>query len=50
MTSSAILYIFDESSVGLHSRDVHRLKELLLELRDKGTSSIPSTRAQGGSG
>jgi excinuclease UvrABC ATPase subunit len=35
-----VMYIFDEPSVGLHPRDVHRLNELLLKLRDKGNSVI----------
>ena len=35
-----VLYIFDEPSVGLHPRDVHRLNELLLKLRDQGNTVI----------
>lgn len=35
-----VMYIFDEPSVGLHPRDVHRLNELLQRLRDKGNSVI----------
>ena len=35
-----VMYIFDEPSVGLHPRDVHRLNELLLKLRDKGNTVI----------
>ncbi|WP_430535207.1 excinuclease ABC subunit UvrA [Listeria rocourtiae] len=35
-----LLYIFDEPSVGLHPRDVHRLNELLQKLRDKGNTVI----------
>src|SRR5262249_41261591 len=35
-----MLYIFDEPSVGMHPRDVHRLNELLQKLRDKGNSVI----------
>ena len=35
-----VLYIFDEPSVGLHPRDVHRLNELLGKLRDRGNSVI----------
>ncbi|OHE62944.1 MAG: thiamine ABC transporter permease, partial [Treponema sp. GWA1_62_8] len=35
-----VMYIFDEPSVGLHPRDVHRLNELLGKLRDKGNSVI----------
>ena len=34
------MYIFDEPSVGLHPRDVHRLNELLQKLRDKGNTVI----------
>ena len=35
-----VLYIFDEPSIGLHPRDVHRLNELLQKLRDKGNTVI----------
>jgi excinuclease UvrABC ATPase subunit len=35
-----VLYIFDEPSIGLHPRDVHRLNELLLKLRDKGNTVL----------
>ncbi|MDB5097621.1 MAG: uvrA 3 [Cyanobacteria bacterium RYN_339] len=35
-----VTYIFDEPSVGLHPRDVHRLTELLVQLRDKGNTVI----------
>ncbi len=35
-----VMYIFDEPSIGLHPRDVHRLNELLQMLRDKGNSVI----------
>jgi excinuclease UvrABC ATPase subunit len=35
-----VMYIFDEPSVGLHPRDVHRLNELLCRLRDKGNTVI----------
>lgn len=35
-----VTYIFDEPSVGLHPRDVHRLNELLQKLRDKGNTVI----------
>ena len=34
------MYIFDEPSVGLHPRDVHRMNELLQQLRDKGNTVI----------
>ncbi len=42
LTSSLIdvMYVFDEPSVGLHPRDVHRLNELLAKLRDKGNTVI----------
>ncbi len=42
LTSSLtdIVYIFDEPSIGLHPRDVHRLNELLIKLRDKGNTVI----------
>ncbi len=35
-----VMYIFDEPSVGLHPRDVHRLNELLAKLRDAGNTVI----------
>ncbi len=35
-----VTYIFDEPSVGLHPRDVHRLNALLQKLRDKGNTVI----------
>jgi excinuclease UvrABC ATPase subunit len=35
-----VLYIFDEPSVGLHPRDVHRLNDLLRKLRDKGNTML----------
>ncbi|MBC7960175.1 MAG: excinuclease ABC subunit UvrA, partial [Vallitaleaceae bacterium] len=42
LTSSLInvMYIFDEPSIGLHPRDVHRLNELLVKLRDKDNTVI----------
>lgn len=42
LTSSLmdVLYIFDEPSIGLHPRDVHRLNELLVKLRDKGNTVL----------
>lgn len=33
-------YIFDEPSTGLHPRDVHRMNELLIKLRDKGNTVL----------
>jgi excinuclease UvrABC ATPase subunit len=35
-----VMYIFDEPSVGLHPRDVHRLNDLLAKLRDQGNTVI----------
>lgn len=35
-----MLYIFDEPSIGLHPRDVHRLNQMLEKLRDKGNTLI----------
>jgi excinuclease UvrABC ATPase subunit len=35
-----VMYIFDEPSVGLHPRDVHRLNELIAKLRDRGNTVI----------
>jgi excinuclease UvrABC ATPase subunit len=42
LTSSLVdvMYIFDEPSVGLHPRDVHRLNELRQKLRDKGNTVL----------
>ncbi len=42
LTSSLVdvMYIFDEPSVGLHPRDVHRMNDLLRKLRDKGNTVI----------
>ncbi len=42
LTSSLtdVLYIFDEPSIGLHPRDVHRLNELLVKLRNKGNTVL----------
>ena len=42
LTSSLtdVVYIFDEPSIGLHPRDVHRLNELIRKLRDKGNTVI----------
>lgn len=37
---SDVMYIFDEPSIGLHPRDVHRLNDLLKKLRDKGNTVI----------
>jgi excinuclease UvrABC ATPase subunit len=35
-----LMYVFDEPSIGLHPRDVHRLNELLQRLRDKGNTVL----------
>ncbi len=35
-----VMYIFDEPSIGLHPRDVHRLNELLIKLRDNGNTVL----------
>jgi excinuclease UvrABC ATPase subunit len=35
-----VTYIFDEPSIGLHPRDIHRMNELLQKLRDKGNTVI----------
>jgi excinuclease UvrABC ATPase subunit len=35
-----VLYVFDEPSIGLHPRDVHRLNDLLCKLRDKGNTVL----------
>ncbi|MGW0659727.1 ATP-binding cassette domain-containing protein [Streptodolium elevatio] len=37
---TGVTYIFDEPTVGLHPRDVHRLGHLMLELRDKGNTVL----------
>jgi excinuclease UvrABC ATPase subunit len=35
-----VMYIFDEPSVGLHPRDIHRLNKLLQQLRDMGNTVL----------
>ncbi|GHE30821.1 thiamine ABC transporter permease [Streptosporangium violaceochromogenes] len=37
---TGMTYIFDEPSAGLHPRDVRRLGDLLVELRDKGNTVL----------
>ena len=37
---SDLLYVLDEPSVGLHSHDIHRLREALVELRDRGNTVL----------
>ncbi|AYJ50581.1 ATP-binding cassette domain-containing protein [Rhodococcus sp. P1Y] len=39
-TLNDMLYVFDEPTTGLHPRDVHRLNEMLLALRDKGNTVL----------
>lgn len=35
-----MIFVFDEPSIGLHPRDVHRLNDILIKLRDKGNTVI----------
>jgi excinuclease UvrABC ATPase subunit len=35
-----VMYIFDEPSIGMHPRDVHRMNDLLVKLRDKGNTVL----------
>jgi excinuclease UvrABC ATPase subunit len=35
-----MMYIFDEPSIGLHPRDVHRLNDLMKKLHDKGNTVL----------
>jgi len=35
-----VMYVFDEPSIGMHPRDIHRLNELLQKLRDKGNTVL----------
>jgi excinuclease UvrABC ATPase subunit len=35
-----VMYVFDEPSIGMHARDIHRMNELLQKLRDKGNTVI----------
>ena len=37
---SDMLYILDEPSVGLHSHDIHRLSEAIVELRNRGNTVL----------
>ncbi len=37
---TAMTYVFDEPSIGLHPHDVHRLNELLVQIRDKGNTVL----------
>lgn len=33
-------YVFDEPSIGLHPHDIHRMNDLLIQLRDKGNTVL----------
>ncbi|OYN86466.1 ATP-binding cassette domain-containing protein [Parenemella sanctibonifatiensis] len=35
-----VTYVFDEPSIGLHPHDIHRMNELLRQLRDKGNTVL----------
>ena len=35
-----VTYAFDEPTIGLHSHDIQRMKQLLLQLRDKGNTVL----------
>jgi excinuclease ABC A subunit len=35
-----VMYVFDEPSIGMHARDIHRMNELLQKLRDKGNTVV----------
>ena len=35
-----VMYVFDEPSIGMHARDIHRMNDLLQKLRDKGNTVI----------
>ncbi|NEE62002.1 excinuclease ABC subunit UvrA, partial [Streptomyces sp. SID8455] len=37
---TGLTFVFDEPSVGLHPRDVGRLGDLLVRLRDKGNTVL----------
>lgn len=37
---TGMIYIFDEPSIGMHPRDVHRMADLLRDLRDKGNTVL----------
>ncbi|WP_324653346.1 ATP-binding cassette domain-containing protein [Georgenia sp. H159] len=39
-TLNDMLYVFDEPTTGLHARDVHRLGQMLEQLRDQGNTVI----------
>src|SRR4030095_5477922 len=35
-----VTYVFDEPTIGLHPRDIERMNDLLLQLRDKGNTVL----------
>lgn len=35
-----VTYVFDEPSIGLHAHDIHRLNDILVQLRDKGNTVL----------
>jgi excinuclease UvrABC ATPase subunit len=35
-----VTYVFDEPTIGLHPRDIQRMNDLLLQLRDKGNTVL----------
>lgn len=35
-----VTYVFDEPTIGLHPHDIHRMNELLVQLRDKGNTVL----------
>src|SRR5712672_2597389 len=37
---TAVTYVFDEPTIGLHPHDIHRMNDLLLRLRDKGNTVL----------
>lgn len=37
---TGLIYIFDEPSTGMHPRDVYRMNDLLIRLRDKGNTVL----------
>ncbi len=37
---TGMTYIFDEPSTGMHPRDVHRMSQLLMNLRDRGNTVL----------
>lgn len=39
-TLNDMLYVFDEPTTGLHARDVHRLGQMLEQLRDQGNTVL----------